>query len=180
RGTGNMLLPAAVSFVGAIVLVPLSPALIFGFGPLPRLGIVGGAVAIIVYYVAGSAVFAIYLWAGRGVLQPSFRLPRLGWVPAYEILRVGAIASLITVTTNLAIAVATGLVGSYGPAAVAGYGTGVRLEYLLVPLVFGLGAALVAMVGTNIGAGLRERALKVAWTGAAIAAAVTEAIGLLG
>src|SRR5262245_59553775 len=39
RGTGNMLLPAAVSFTGAIVLVPLSPALIFGFGPLPRLGI---------------------------------------------------------------------------------------------------------------------------------------------
>src|SRR6266853_163139 len=45
RGTGNMLLPAAVSFIGAIVLIPLSPALIFGFGLLPRLGIVGGAVA---------------------------------------------------------------------------------------------------------------------------------------
>ena len=72
-------------------------------------------------------------------------------------------------TTNLTIAVATGFAGLDGPAAVAGYGTGVRLEYLLVPLVFGLGAPLVAMVGTNIGAGRRARALRVAWTGAAIA-----------
>jgi Na+-driven multidrug efflux pump len=54
----------------------------------------------------------------------------------------------------------------------------VRLEYLLVPLVFGLGAPLVAMVGTNIGAGRRERALRVAWTGAAIAGVVTAAIGI--
>jgi putative MATE family efflux protein len=180
RGTGNMLLPAAVSFAGAAVLIPLSPALIFGFGPLPRLGIVGGAVAIIAYYAVGSAVFATFLWTGRSVLRPASRLPRLRWAPAYEILRIGLVASLITVTTNLAIAVATGLVGASGAAAVAGYGTGVRLEYLLVPLVFGLGAPLVAMVGTSIGAGRRDRALKVAWTGAAMAAAVTEAIGLAG
>ena len=65
------------------------------------------------------------------MLRPPLRLPRLRWPRTYEILRVGAVASLITVTTTLAVAVATGLVGSYGPAAVAGYGTGVRLEYLI-------------------------------------------------
>ena len=53
----------------------------------------------------------------------------------------------------------------------------VRLEYLLVPLVFGLGAPLAAMVGTSIGAGRSDRALRVAWTGAAIAGGMTEAIG---
>ena len=53
-----------------------------------------------------------------------------------------------------------------------------RLEYLLVPLVFGLGAPVAAMVGTSIGAGQRERALRVAWTGAAIAGGLTGAIGL--
>jgi Na+-driven multidrug efflux pump len=52
------------------------------------------------------------------------------------------------------------------------------LEYLLVPLVFGLGAPLVAMVGTNIGAGQRERALRVAFVGGAIAFAITETIGI--
>ncbi|MFL6798607.1 MAG: MATE family efflux transporter [Xanthobacteraceae bacterium] len=180
RGTGNMVLPATVACLGAAVLIPMSAALILGFGPIPRLGITGGALAVLVYYAVGCSVFAGFLWSGRGVLRPAWRPARLAWPPAYEILRVGAIASLITVTTNLAIAVATGLVAAAGAPAVAGYGTGVRLEYLLVPLVFGLGAPLTTMVGTNIGAGRRERALKIGWTGAAIAFAVTETIGLMG
>jgi Na+-driven multidrug efflux pump len=95
-----------------------------------------------------------------------------------EILRVGAISSIVSLSTNVSIGVATGLAGVVGPAAVAGYGTGARLEYLLVPLVFGLGAPVAAMVGTCIGAGNRERAMRVAWTGAAIAGGITEAIGL--
>ncbi len=81
-------------------------------------------------------------------------------------------------TTNLTIAITTGLVGRFGAAAIAGYGTGARLEYLLVPLVLGLGGPLVAMVGTNIGAGQREREFRAGWTGAAIATALSEAIGL--
>jgi Na+-driven multidrug efflux pump len=73
----------------------------------------------------------------------------------------------------------TALVGlSGGPLAIAGFGTGCRLEYLLVPLVFGLGAPQVALVGTNIGAGQTARALRIAATGAAIAFVLTEAIGL--
>ena len=88
-------------------------------------------------------------------------------------------ASLTSVQTNVIIALATALVASVaGAAAVAGYGTGARLEYLLIPLVFGLGAPLVAMVGTNIGAGHRERALRIAYIGGAMAFAVTETIGI--
>lgn len=49
-----------------------------------------------------------------------------------------------------------------------------------MPLVFGLGAPMVAKVGTNIGAGQRKRALRSAWIGAAIAAALCETIGLFG
>jgi putative MATE family efflux protein len=178
RGTGNMVVPAAVTVLGALVLIPLSPVLIFGFGPLPQLGIAGGAVAVVLFYVIGSAVFAGFIWSGRGVLRPPVRMPRLQWAPTREILRVGAVASLVSVTTNVSIATATGLAGAYGPAAAAGYGTGARLEYLLVPLVFGLGAPLAAMVGTCIGAGERLRALRVAWTGAAIAGALTGVIGI--
>jgi Na+-driven multidrug efflux pump len=88
------------------------------------------------------------------------------------------VAALITVGTNLTIGIATALVGQFGPAAIAGYGTGSRIEYLLIPLVFGLGGPLVAMVGTNIGAGQRDRALRAAWIGAAIAAGLCETIGL--
>src|SRR5262249_57563531 len=80
--------------------------------------------------------------------------------------RVGAVAALITVQTNLTITIATALVGALGPAAIAGYGLGTRLEYLLIPLVFPFCRPLVAMVGTNIGARRPERALRVAWIGA--------------
>jgi putative MATE family efflux protein len=178
RGTGNMLFPASVVIAGACFLVPVSPLLIFGLGPFPHLGIAGGAVAVLLYYVVGCAIFAVYIWSGRGVLKPSRLPPRLTWAPMREILRVGAISSIVSLSTNVSIGVATGLAGVVGPAAVAGYGTGARLEYLLVPLVFGLGAPVAAMVGTCIGAGNRERAMRVAWTGAAIAGGITEAIGL--
>ena len=53
------------------------------------------------------------------------------------------------------------------------------MEYLLVPVVFGLGAPLVALVGTNIGAGQKDRALRIALTGSAVAFGLTETIGLL-
>jgi putative MATE family efflux protein len=178
RGTGNMAFPALVTIIGVIVLIPLSPCLIFGLGPFPKLGVAGGAVAVVIYYALGSVVLAAYLWSGRSVVRLAFRGIRFHWPPFADILRVGLVAALITVQTNLTIAIATAYVGAFGPAAIAGYGTGSRLEYLLIPLVFGLGGPLVAMVGTNIGAGRRDRALRVAWIGAAIAAAICELIGL--
>ena len=178
RGTGNMLFPASVITAGAFVLIPLSPLLIFGLGPFPRLGIAGGAVAVLIYSLVGCVLFASYIWSGRGVLKPPLTPPRLSWTPIRDILRVGATSSIVSLSTNVSIATATGLAGLISPAAVAGYGTGARLEYLLVPLVFGLGAPVAAMVGTSIGAGRLDRALRVAWTGALIAGGLTEAIGL--
>ena len=100
------------------------------------------------------------------------------WALFRDILRVGLVGAISTVATNLVIGIGTALVGHFGTAAIAGYGTASRLEYLLVPLVFGLGAPLVAMVGTCIGAGQRDRALRATWIGAALAFVVTEAIGL--
>jgi MATE family, multidrug efflux pump len=178
RGTGNMALPAIVICVGALIVIPVSPALIFGWGPLPRLSIAGGAIALIAYYAAGCLVLVAYLWSGRSVVHPSLRAARFRWPLFRDILRVGAMAALVTLSTNLTIMIGTALVGTFGPAAIAGYGIGTRLEYLLVPIVYGLGAPLVAMVGTAVGAGDRERALRTAWIGGGIALLLTEAIGL--
>ena len=178
RGTGNMKVPALVTCIGAALLIPFSPCLIFGLGPFPRLGVAGGATAILLYYAVGSLAFAYYLWSGRSVVRPSLHGAGLRWPLFRDILKVGAVAVLVSLQTNLTIAIATGFVGQFGPAAIAGYGTGVRLEYLLIPVAFGLGAPLVALVGTNIGAGQHRRALRAAWIGAGIVAAITEAIGL--
>jgi Na+-driven multidrug efflux pump len=81
--------------------------------------------------------------------------------------------------TSLTILLATALVGAAaGPASVAGYGTGGRLEYLLIPVAFGFGGPMVALVGTNIGAGQPARALRIALTWGALAFLLTEAIGV--
>src|SRR6266516_2122759 len=112
RGTGNMAFPAAVTCVGVVILVPASPALIFGWGPFPALGIAGGAVALLSYYVLGCLAFVAYLWGGRSVLHPSLRAVRFRWPLFRDILRVGAVAALVTVTTNLTIIIGTAWVGA--------------------------------------------------------------------
>ena len=75
--------------------------------------------------------------------------------------------------------IVTGLVGTFGTFALAGYGVGARLEYLQIPIVFGFGSALVTLVGLNVGAGQLARARRIAFTGALLAAGVTGSIGLL-
>ncbi|KRB84824.1 MATE family efflux transporter [Noviherbaspirillum sp. Root189] len=179
RGTGNMAVPAIVTCAGLVILVPLSPLLIFGWGPVQGMGIAGGAAALLSYYLVGSFALAWYLWSPHSLLRPSFEAVRFRWTLFKDILRVGLAGAISTVATNLAIGITTMLVGGFGTAAIAGFGTASRLEYLLVPLVFGFGGPLVAIVGTCIGAGKRERALHATWIGAGMAAVITEAIGLL-
>lgn len=177
RGTGNMLVPALVTCGGVVFLVPVSPLLIFGVGPIPALGVAGGGVALLAYYLVGTAVLGWYVLSGRNLA----RLRRSPLRRAFfsDILRIGAVGALNSLQSNVVIAVVTALVAAAaGVDAVAGFGTGARLEYLLIPLVFGLGAPLVALVGTNIGAGQPDRALRIALTGGAMAFALTEAIGL--
>jgi putative MATE family efflux protein len=177
RGTGNMLVPALVICAGVVLLIPLSPCLIFGIGPFPALGVAGGGMALVLFYAGGTAVLLWYILSGRSVVR--LRITALRWPLFRDILRVGAVAALTSVQTNVTVGVSTALVGHwFGADGVAGYGTGARLEYLLVPLVFGLGAPLVAMVGTNIGAGQMKRALHVAMTGGAVAFLLAEAIGI--
>ncbi|RZI65167.1 MATE family efflux transporter [Variovorax guangxiensis] len=178
RGTGNMTVPANVTVAGVVLLIPLSPLLIFGWGPMPGLGIAGGAIALLLYYLLGTLALLAYLRSPRSLLKVSLTGVTLRWPLFRDILRVGLLGAVSTVATNLAIGIATALAGQFGPSAIAGYGTASRLEYLLVPLVFGFGAPLLAMVGTCIGAGQRERALRATWVGAAMAFGLTEAIGL--
>jgi putative MATE family efflux protein len=177
RGTGNMLVPALSVVLAIALLIPLSPLLIFGWGPVPGFGIAGGGYAVLITSALTTAVLAWYLLAGRAIVR--LRRARLQWPMFADILRVGGVGTISTLQTSLTVALTTAFVGAFGgPNAVAGYGTGARLEYLLIPLVFGFGAPLVALVGTNIGAGQRERALRIALTGGALAFVVTETIGI--
>ena len=177
RGAGNMVVPARVVMVGTVMLVPVSPVLILGLGSWSGLGIAGGAVALLLYYLGGTLALLAYLRSRHSLLRLQRARLRADWF--IEILRVGLAGTVSTVATNLSIAIATGLAGRFGAGAIAGYGTGSRLEYLLIPLVFGLGAPLVTLVGTCVGAGQHKRALRAAWLGAGLAFALTETIGLV-
>ena len=177
RGTGNMFIPAMAICIGVVLLIPLSPALIFGFGPIPAMGIEGGGVAVLLTTALTGLVLGWYILAGRSVVR--IRWARLRWAMMSDILRVGAVGAVSTLQTSLTILLTTALVGAAaGPDGVAGYGTGGRLEYLLIPVAFGFGGPMVALVGTNIGAGQPQRALRIALIGGGLAFLLTEAIGI--
>ena len=175
RGSGNTLAPAAALAAAALVQIPLSGALTLGWGPFPRLGIAGAALAYIAAFFVASLIMGAMVW--REGLRPAREHWRLEWRVFREILRVGAVSSVGALQTVLTAVVLTGFVGSFGTAALAGYGVGVRLELLQIPLVFAIGQALVVMVGTNVGAGRGAHAKTIAWTGTAIAAGISLAIG---
>jgi Na+-driven multidrug efflux pump len=178
RGTGNLQVPVIVVCGGGLMLIPLSSALIFGAFGHPGLGPSGGAVAMLVYYALGTLAYAAYLWGGFGMLKPSLRLPRLSLGPALAILRVGGMSAVVSATTNLTLAIVTAYVAMGGVEALAGYGAGSRLEFLLVPLAYGIGGPVGIVISANLGAGQTERAMKASWIGVAMAFALTELIGL--
>ncbi len=103
----------------------------------------------------------------------------LQWVLFAEILKVGAPGLINVVITNMSVVLLTGVAGRLGKEVAIGYAMGARLEYILLPLGFGFGTAIVAMVGTNWGAKQYRRAREIAWTGAATVAATCAAVGLL-
>ncbi len=176
RGSGNTLAPALALVAAATVQIPLSGALTLGWGPFPRLGISGAAFAYVVAFLVSSLAMGAAVW--RSALRPRRADWQLEARHFRDILRVGAISSLSALQTVLTAVIVTGFVGSFGTAALAGYGVGVRLELLQVPLVFAIGQALTVLVGTHIGAGRGARAKHIAWVGTAIAIGISLAIGI--
>jgi len=178
RGSGNAAYPAIGGAIGGVVTLACSPLLIFGAGSIPGLGIGGAAAAIVAYNIAAMAVLIRALVSGRSAARLTLArlLPRRQHVAA--ILRVAVPSACGTVLTNATVLVLTGLVAPFGEIATAGYGAGGRLEYLLIPLVFGIGSALVPLVAANDAAGQFERVRQFTRTGALLATGACGAVGL--
>jgi Na+-driven multidrug efflux pump len=178
RGTGNMSLPAQV-LVGSVVgHIALSPVLIFGWGPVPALGPAGAGWGLVLSFAAGSVALFIYLRSGRALVKLPLRGVRYEWRLFKDILRVGVPGIANVAINNLAVIIITGIAGRLGQSAAIGYAVGARLEYIMIPLGFGFGTALVAMIGTNWGAKQYRRSRRIAWTGALTVAACCGAVGL--
>jgi putative MATE family efflux protein len=179
RGTGNMRLPSVTILTMSALQIVLGGSLGLGLGPLPRLGMPGVALGQLIATATAVAVLFWYLGTGRGRLRLAFRGFAFRREMFFDILKVGALACLSPVQSILTVLIFTALVARFGVPALAGYGIGARLEFLLIPIAFGVGVAAVPMVGMAIGAGEVARARSVARTAGAVSAVMLGLIGLM-
>jgi putative MATE family efflux protein len=178
RAGGNAAYPAAAGAAGGVVTLAVSPVVIFGAGPVPGLGVAGAAWAVVAYNVAMAAVLlrAVCAPDSPARLDWAVLLPR--WRYASLILGVSVPSAASTLLTNLTFLLLTALVAPFGTEATAGYGAAGRLEYLLIPIVFGVGSALVPLVAASDGAGDFDRVRRLTRAGAALGAAACGLVGL--
>jgi Na+-driven multidrug efflux pump len=128
----------------------------------------GAAAGVLASYVVGSLILLAFLSGPRAPLRLIWtRLwPQAEHVRA--ILAIGGFNALTVVQLQMTSFIVTAMVATLGTAALAGYGAAVRLELLQLPILFGLGSAMIAMIATNIGGGARARAQRIAWSGIAL------------
>jgi putative MATE family efflux protein len=179
RGTGNMAAPTAIMLSSAGVQMVLGYALTQGAGPVPSFGIAGIGWSTILANSLGALATLAFLVSPRSRVRPALAGVSPSWPMFRDILRVGGVAIFFSLQNAFAVVALSGVIGGFGAAAVAGYGIGARLEMLQIPIVFGIGAALVPMVGMNVGAGRISRARRITFIGALVAAAITGIVGLV-
>ena len=158
RGAGDMAFPAKLMIFSAMLQVPLTAILVFGLFGAPALGVTGAAVSSVT--VGAIMVTALLVELLRGQRAISLRMHQRGWRRelASDILKVARPASLNPLMNVATILGLTALVGQFGTQALAGYGIGTRIEFVMLPVIFAFGTALTTIVGTNIGAGNYDRA----------------------
>lgn len=171
RGSGNTLVPMLLLMSGALVNAALDPFLIYGWGPFPRLGIQGAALATVIAQAVSAAGSALYLrsaHSGYHLRPHHFRLNRGILV---DIGQVEAPASAESCLRSLVASTVNWVLAGFGPAAIAAQGLSFKVMMLLVScLGGGVNQALVPTVGYCFGArdyGRMWRAYRIAalWTG---------------
>lgn len=182
RGAGDMV-RAAVAMASVVFAYSLFGAwLIPAAGPTVNVYDTMGAAAcslLLAYGVGIATVVALILWPGQPI---RLKAQAIDWSIVGAVLRPGLLAGTQSIVTILYSLIATGMLGHFGVEWLAGYGLAVRLELVMVPVVFGIGGTLIAIVGAYAGAGRRARAIEVAWRGTianiGIAGAIGFALGL--
>ncbi len=177
RGCGDMARPAIIAaamlfsyFVFARVFIPTDSAALDDV-------IKGASVAMVASYCLSMVVSIFFIWQGRQPIR--FRLTSFRWSTLVRILKQGLLAASQSLMTVCYALVTTVLFSRFGTDWLAGFGLAVRLELIMVPVIFGVGASLIAIVGAYVGAGQRARAISIAWRGVLINFALIGCVGLL-
>ena len=178
RGMGDMQFPAVLTVICAGIQIFFSAGFILGSFGLPKLGLVGSAWSMIVTSGFMALVTLIKISSPSSPVRLKLKRLTIERELFEDIFSVALPASLSPIMTVATVLLLTGLIGQFGTSAIAGYGIGSRVEFLLIPIVFGIGTAMTAMVGTNIGAKNIERAERIGMVGATTAGLLSAVIGL--
>ncbi|MGD1924221.1 MAG: MATE family efflux transporter [Paracoccaceae bacterium] len=173
RGTGDMLRPAAITLLIVVSHLILIVAQILTGAPF---GFAGAGLATLGAYAIGL-ISLIWIWTDQ---RRAVRLSFSGWTALMGVRRLlgnGLLAGSQTVMTISYSLIATAAFGNIGAGWLAGYGIGVRLELLIVPIIFGIGGAGMVATGTLLGAGRRQGAVRMGWLSAGSAAILVGSIG---
>jgi MATE family, multidrug efflux pump len=158
RASGDTRTPFVLLAASVLVTLILDPALILGWGPFPRMGIVGAAIATVC--TRGAAfMMGLAIVVRRGLL--AFGRPHVSSVVA--VCRVGLPTAVTGIVFSLIYIVVTRTATRFGTPALAALGIGHRVESWLFMIGVGFGAATAAIVGQNLGAGDVERAERAGW-----------------
>ena len=157
RAAGDTKTPSIVMAASGLINVVLDPILIFGWGPIPAMGIQGAAVATMIAWAIG-VFYILYLLA----IKRKLMLPRLlNWqemkLTSSGILKIGLPAAGANMLTPIAGGVMTAVVAGYGSEAVAAWGVGSRLESIASILVLALSMSLPPLISQNYGANKLKR-----------------------
>lgn len=155
---GDTRTPSALIVAGAAFRLAFEPALIFGFGPIPAMGLMGAALCnVIVWVVMASIAFRLAFYSKRPIraaLPPSFAAMKRIWS---KIVRIGAPTVASVMTVPLSLAALTAILSSHGATAVAAFGVAARIEAVALVFVQALSYGGAPLIGQNFGAGLLSR-----------------------
>jgi len=174
RGGGQHALAARILALQWLAYPVLAWALAEPLG----MGLAGVGAAYAAANAAAAVVMLHLVQRGGAGFLPSWRAVP-AWAMFRRILQVGAVASGLALLSNLTTVIVTSQLRHLGPATVAAYGIAARLEFLVIPLAWGVGSALTALVGRAVGAGDWPRARRTAWLGGGLALGCTAVIGLV-
>lgn len=166
RGAGDAIIAMRVLWIANLVNIVLDPILIFGWGPIPAMGIEGAAIATAGGRALGVVIQFRALAAGRGHLRVKRRHLRIDIAIAKRMLRVSSTGILQFLVGTASWVGVFRILAEFGGVAVAGYTIAVRLIIFALLPSWGMGNAAATLVGQNLGAGKPERAERSVWISA--------------
>ncbi len=125
RGLGNILTPAKAITLGSIFQIFISGIFTLGFLGFPKFGVIGPSIAILICHLGMVIYLLYYLLNIQTVIK--IKIKQFSLKIFNDIMKVGGLGLLNSITIALTVAIVTGYVGKYGSNALAGYGLGSRL-----------------------------------------------------